>query len=253
MKSNIKETYELRIKVRNELKRLVEFANAHIFPKISSKRKEKIKCPEINYFSVGKKAGSFDVFNWEISLNEVLLAKYGDDFINDTLPHEFAHACQAQWTATDFFPGANKKRDIHGRNFKMFMRMMGYKPTTYHTYDTAECAKKSRSWRYVSTTDPKVVMILKTKRHNMMQKGLRNYYPTGYKGHTFKFVGEELPVAAQNKQNPTNKPKTSKMEMCRNIKLANPNASRQQLISLFISQAGCTKAGASTYYYSLNK
>ena len=40
----------------------------------------------------------------------------------------------------------------------------------------------------------------------------------------------------------------SKMDVCKQLYADNPGMSRGDMINLFIAQAGCTKAGASTYY-----
>lgn len=50
--------------------------------------------------------------------------------------------------------------------------------------------------------------------------------------------------------------KVSKIDICRSIFVehySKPSATRKTIISLFMSQAGCTRAGASTYYQQLNK
>ena len=240
----------LRKMVEAKLDELVEYANTQILPKLNTSHPVKIQRPDIVYFRVGKKAGAFFSSKWQIELNEVLLEEYKEEFIEQTVTHEFAHACQHQWTPEDFTYG--KKRSVHGHNFKRFMLMFGVQPTTYHNYDVSKCAKQTRKWKYVSKQNPNVVMFLGPQRHRKMQKGLATYYPRGYSNHTFVLEEQELPKAAMNAKTSTKK-QTSKKDICKQIMSQNPSASRQWLIRQFMCEAKCTKAGASTYYYSLNK
>lgn len=45
----------------------------------------------------------------------------------------------------------------------------------------------------------------------------------------------------------------TKIEMCRQIWNEYPNASRQEMLNAFMAEAGCTKAGAATYYNTIRK
>jgi hypothetical protein len=45
----------------------------------------------------------------------------------------------------------------------------------------------------------------------------------------------------------------SKVEQAKKIVAANPNASRGELIEMFMSQLSMTKAGATTYFYNVGK
>ena len=45
----------------------------------------------------------------------------------------------------------------------------------------------------------------------------------------------------------------TKVEMARKIVADNANASRSEIIALFMSQLGMSKAGATTYYYNTTK
>lgn len=45
----------------------------------------------------------------------------------------------------------------------------------------------------------------------------------------------------------------SKIEMAKRIVEGNPNASRKEIIEMFISRLGMSKAGATTYAYNLSK
>ena len=47
--------------------------------------------------------------------------------------------------------------------------------------------------------------------------------------------------------------KITKKEMAEKIVNDNPNATRKEIIELFISQLGMSKAGATTYAYNLSK
>jgi len=61
-----------------------------------------------------------------IRLHDKALEHYGDEFINRTVVHEFAHIivfCN--------FP----KAKAHGREFKMLMRVFGSEGTRCHSYD----------------------------------------------------------------------------------------------------------------------
>ena len=50
---------------------------------------------------------------------------------------------------------------------------------------------------------------------------------------------------------PVNDRKRTKIAICKD--LFNPQKSRAQNIQMFMTQAGCTKAGPGTYYATINK
>lgn len=51
----------------------------------------------------------------------------------------------------------------------------------------------------------------------------------------------------------TGESKVTKMDMCRDIYKTNPNLARKDYIKLFMEQANCTQAGASTYLVNIKK
>lgn len=86
--------------------------------------------PEINIKEMGKVAGNANGFTTEngiINLCRTLLADNEEEFIKDTIPHEFAHIVVHKVYG--------RRAKPHGKEWKNVMRHFGCEPKTYHNMD----------------------------------------------------------------------------------------------------------------------
>jgi SprT protein len=207
-------------------------------------------------------AGQANMTDCVVRFNPTYLNKYGEDYIDDTIPHEVCHI--GTWEA---YRGRG-----HGSLWKSMMRSVGSNPTRCHTY-TPEAGQGHPKTKYVyECSNCGAPVITGPKIHANIQKG-QKYNPRCCgrsasliltAGNVGKVSYSEAKQIAANPQAiaPQAPPKAlvqqvnatgSKMDMCRAIYRSNKqlNLSRQEWIKLFVTQAGCTPAGASTYLQTL--
>lgn len=84
----------------------------------------------------------------EIRLNALLLERYGEDFIRDTVGHEVAHFV--------VFELYSKRVRPHGKEWQAVMiNVLNQSPSVTHQYETVPARKLPR-YRYVCSCDSKV-------------------------------------------------------------------------------------------------
>lgn len=228
--------------------------------------------PEVRYDLRGTTAGQAFYKTWIIRLNTVLLLENVDDFIERTVPHELAHlACDKIYPEAHVrarIAGRITKREPHGPKWQEIMRALGVAEVTRcHSYDvTNSKVIKSNSrqvpW-FCSACDHK--FLLTPQKSEKQRAGLLRAFHRACKGSTLveKNTKEttvaniiKMPeplrpmrMAAQAAAPmPTAPTGSSKLAQCKVIYAANASLTRAEVIVLFMEQAGCTKAGASTYY-----
>jgi SprT protein len=245
----------------------------------------KIPTPNVIYQKRGRTAGTASYAKWEIDLNEVLLVNEGAAFTKRTPKHELAHLIchQVYPEAYDRSParyGRRGKRDIHGSYWQEIMKVIGIKnPTRCHDYDTSHLPKKARAgYQYTCGC---TTFTLGGKRHNRIQLALQAgqispMWCRKCKGRLH--LGTHTtpaPVFTSNTQNDEaagirrmqkiikaappvpfitpgpNSMFKSKLDIARHIMKFSRTKTRAQLISEMVSEAGCTPAGANTYYAKL--
>ena len=182
-----------------------------------------------------------------IRVNPVFLNAYTDDYIEQTVGHEAAHLiARAKY---------GRMIDAHGPEWKRVMVDLGLKPARCHNYSVPagvvagkqmtkyECVCSRCS--YTTQVGAKVANKLRagdvaTHRGCGGRITLKpdNIVRTGV-------TPVAKPAAATTARTGT------KLDICRSIYLANRLQPRATLIQLFVSQAGCTIAGAATYYSKL--
>lgn len=229
------------------------------------------KMPTILYTKRGTTAGTANYRKYEVNFNPVLLMENLEDFIARTVPHEMAHLVdhalhpqnfESSFTITQSGRYKRTKRDVHGATFKAIMHVMGADGSRCHSYDTSNARVKQKTLHEWVCNDCGATMTLGPKRNKkMMQAGVRGAYRPRGAGcqwtHTYRYVGIERPepvALAANAPARTEPPKSknvSKLDKCR--ELYNRTESRQWNINQFIAGAGCTTAGAATYYAKIKK
>lgn len=225
--------------------------------------------PSIKYTKRGTTAGVAELREWAINLNPILLVENVEEFINDTVIHEISHLIDYHLHPENFDGFVRvggrvrrKKRDVHGATWRSVMTNLGGNPKRCHSFDVTNAkVKKNRTEFHYKCPECGAIMTLGAKQHNLILRGrkywLKSCSAAGHKG-DFVYIGQHKPVApaplpkAAQPVEPT-RPKAaatgSKIEQCR--ALFDANKSRKENIRMFISKAGCSEGGASTYYNKL--
>lgn len=194
-----------------------------------------------------------------IRVNPVFLNAYGDDYIKHTIGHEIAHL-----TAGKRFGWGIS---AHGLEWKNEMARIGLPAKRCHSYKVPEGVKVGKNVTkhacscercgFQSEVGSKVANKIKagaTYRHRgcggkivlpLKLSGTMVSVPTKTaKAHTVKTQAAPAPAKAG-----------SKLDICRQLwathQLPQAPQSRATMIDLFVRFAGCTAAGASSYYQKL--
>jgi len=262
---------ELKARCQTRLDECITIAEAHYnrtFPTLT-----------IRYNKRGTTAGVAHLGKNMISLNGQLLVENEDEMVNETTGHEVAHMIDFWVNGVNFYwKGSRRCQDQHGENWKSVMRLIGQDPTRCHDMDTSTVIRR-KGIKYIWTCGcpSHVEMEIGQKRHDRKVANpaggvyMRRHKRCGYTHtHTIKngkrITVAEAPintlgaVAAKTLTKrainiPTPKPKRtkpaggkSKLTLCREIFAESPYLTRFALITLFVENASCTKAGAATYY-----
>lgn len=218
--------------------------------------------PTIKYdINSARLGGQANYVKNHIRVNPVFLNAYGDEYIKHTVGHEVAHltagkrhgwriqAHGAEWKAEMLRIGLTPKR-CH--SYKVPAGIKVGKQTTKHACSCDRCGYQSEVGSKVANKikagaiykhrgcGGKIVLPLKLS-------GTMVSIPTKTaKAHTVKTPGKLAPAAAG-----------SKLDQCRVLwkthQLPKAPQSRATMINLFVKIAGCTPAGAATYYAKLIK
>ncbi len=254
----------VKARVVAQLKKSIALAEAHY--------NTTFKFPIVKYDKRGTTAGTANYTHYTLDFNSVLLMENIEDFIARTVPHEMAHLIDHKLHPENFRSDLRMtstgrwkrtKRDVHGRTFKTIMHVMGAPDGgRCHSYDTANARTREKARHEWICNDCNATMKLGPGRHKKQM--IRDTYRPRKQGcnwtHTYRYVGvvgaAPVAIAAQAaKPAKTTSPKPttpmptkgpSKVAMCRRI--YDRTRSRQQNIDRFISGAGCTPAGASSYF-----
>lgn len=145
---------QLKMQVQRQLKRDLEKAN-HFF-------NTQFPLPTISYKVRGLKAGVAYLKENEIRLNPILLAQNGQAFIEQVVPHEFAHLVVYQQFG---------RVPPHGKEWKMVMEhVLGVSAQTYHCFDVSLVQSKTFAYRCGCQTHQ-----LSARRHSAVVRGQRSY------------------------------------------------------------------------------
>jgi len=117
-----------------------------------------IRRPHIRFDKRGTIAGTANYTKWELNFNAGLLDENVEHFVKQTVAHECAHLIdQAVYeTHTQNFDsfGRRKKRQPHGRNWKIVMMTLGVPAERCHSYDVSnvkQARRKSKTYTYHCT------------------------------------------------------------------------------------------------------
>ncbi len=125
------------------------------------KLQRSISMPSISFDLSGTTAGKAYWRLNHIQLNGVLLAENQQDFMQDTIPHEFAHLVTRR-----LYPRASS----HGKEWSYIMReVLGVSPSRCHSLDVTRAARKSRPYLYACGC-PGVMHPLQESKHIRIQR-----------------------------------------------------------------------------------
>ena len=96
----------------------------------------------------------------------------GDEFIEDTVPHEFAHLVTYALYGTDRDYKGHRRVKPHGSQWQRVMRLLGYKPTRCHNFDVKPARKVASKYRYSCGCKE---YFLTAIRHNKILSGKSSY------------------------------------------------------------------------------
>ena len=117
----------------------------------------------------GRAAGMYRVHgsNRVIRYNPYLFAKYYDDNITTTVPHEVAHY------VVDILYGAHRARP-HGAEWQQVMLALGVEPSVTGNYDLSGVpVRRQQRHSYQCACS---IHNISTARHNKIQRGKARYY-----------------------------------------------------------------------------
>ncbi len=129
-------------------------------------------------------------------------------------------------------------------------------PTRCHSYNTTNVRRKTGTRHIWVCNSCSNQMLLSPIRHRKMIGKISRFWMAGCKHHGgYTYNGLEGSSAklefANDKNRRANNTKRSKLDICKSI--YDPNASRNNMIKMFINEGGCTKAGTATYYAKIKK
>lgn len=228
--------------------------------------------PKIEYTVTGRTAGYAQGRDWMMNLNSVLLMENVEDFIMRTPLHELGHLVQYRvyphtltgQNRTD--TGRREKRSVHGEEWRECCRVVGLDDTKRtHNYDTSNARKNTNRtiYDYVCLSCKKDIRVT-AKRHTMILNGTRKYHcaacrgPIALKSNIKTMMVGNMPVALIRPPAPPtagkSAPTEGKIGHCwRLYKRWKHIYDRKSLIAVFVNEADCTPAGASTYYATCQK
>lgn len=234
----------------------------------------KFPMPTIHYTLRGTTAGTAKYANWSININAGLLLdpRYETEQIEQTAPHELAHLVTfkvypetmdrgpMQITRRGYKRG---KREVHGPRWQHVMRVMGKDPARLHQMDTTNVCTRERVRYEWLCTGCKSVIEVGPKHNKALLSGNTTIYHKGCRGYKLIQPTTTIPTVA-HVQPPTIRPSvaptvpvapqsSSKIDTCKQLYLKYSMLPRSEVLAKFKAIAGCTDAGASTYYATIKK
>lgn len=231
--------------------------------KISDHYGVHMSMPTIRYDLRGRTGGQAWYTQNVVKFNNGLVNDNIERYISNTVPHEVAHLAVELIYPEAHRRGYRQKRQPHGPRWKEIMGVLGASAERCHDMDVSKVARKRTKYTWKCKTHG-TTMELGAKRHATQKRYIASGYPTGYSVRGtcgrhchYEHVSGRKPapavrMAAQD-TGTTNTSTGSKLDQCRAIMRNNRTSSRAALINMFVNQAGCTTAGAATYYAKIKQ
>jgi predicted SprT family Zn-dependent metalloprotease len=118
-----------------------------------------------------------------IKINELYLDVGIDHILKETLAHELAHA-----VVNKYFPN---HKQAHGKEFRMWAKMVGFAGKTYHSLESVVKEKKRVSSYYMYSCNCENLKTLTATRHGKIQRGQSRFTCTRC-GATIEYSGKSF-------------------------------------------------------------
>lgn len=122
--------------------------------------------PKISFNQRGKTAGTAYLELWEIRLNPILLSENSDAFINEVIPHEYAHLLTFALFG---------RVQPHGKQWQMMMEQVMQLPAK-RTHQFATENSQTRQYQRFTYECSCQTHSLTSIRHNRLQSGKAEYH-----------------------------------------------------------------------------
>ena len=145
--------------------------------------------PKLDFSLRGTCGGKYSPRLHTVKVNLVLFKENFEDYIENTLPHELAHAITRHKFDTEY-----SRVKPHGPEWKRVMRALGKAPTRCHSYDTsnARVRRVRKGYEYSCACKTYSLTII---RHRRAQKAMGSGYRCRKCGQSLRYVGHESAVA----------------------------------------------------------
>jgi SprT protein len=122
--------------------------------------------PTPDYSLRGKCGGQYDPRIHSIRINMVLLSENLEDYLDQTIPHEVAHAL-----TRSKYERYGRRIQPHGNEWKSVMRALGKRPDRCHSYDVSNSTVRTvkRQYKYACRCKTFELTII---RHRRAQKAV---------------------------------------------------------------------------------
>jgi SprT protein len=232
------------------------------------------KFPNVTYTKRGEVAGTASYSTWTIDLNAHLLMEHIEEFIERTVPHELAHLITDQVYPESHNPVRTSswkrvKREPHGSAWRSVCTTIGMTDVTRcHDYDTTNTKivkSNGRQIEWKCSCCGTVLKLTPAKSAKLIANPDALWHRGCARTRLVKvgtspvttpvqrpFVPVAAPAQAPAKSRapvaPTQNVGLNKLDTCKRLYVLFHHLTRGEIIAKFISTAGCTPAGANTYY-----
>jgi len=132
--------------------------------------------PKADFSLRGTVGGKYATSRHTVIVNMILFAENVDKYLNQTIPHEVAHAFQRHIYGHYKQSGYSVKRIMpHGNEWKRIMLSMGKDPKRCHNYDTSNSTARTVSRDYSYSCNCNTPHNLTVTRHRRMQSNKAVY------------------------------------------------------------------------------
>lgn len=117
------------------------------------------RMPKLRFDLRGRCAGQAIPGDWSIRLNTKLLGQHGQVFVDETVPHEWAHLLAYAIYGSRIRP--------HGSEWREIMRVLGCRPDVCHNYEVTPARQVRRHSYHCGCRSHELSSI----RHRRVQAG----------------------------------------------------------------------------------
>lgn len=160
--------------IEQHLKDLVDAKLAWCANRIFDLYSVNVEIKQIDYDLDGFNGGEADYINQRIRLHPVFLRNHTEDYIEQTVVHEFAHIANDILFPEDL-SACTGNRKAHGKNWKHLMEVLGAKPRIGHHYNVEYLYARKKHRNYMCTCcnkDIKVSQVL----HRRIMEGAKYFH-----------------------------------------------------------------------------